>query len=635
MRFTKLLIILLFATAQTYAHDDSTLTVIKTSRIKNAYEVSKYIHIYVDTLRSKNAVQLRNNMFRHLYEFKNERVPKPLMIDGYVYMLFWIENDAPAADTLYFTAGFFSKNIELFTRDSTDAPWKQLPKTTPGDGELAYNQITLEPNKEIQLMVRTNYARTTISSIRPYFVKKPFYRYYLKYRRGNWDGLDIITYTITGMLFMMLLFSFFTYFQNRKGEFLYYSLYAFCVALMLFLKAAYYESSRPFNFFNEEYLDYALLFTGYIFYLRFTRFFISTAKRNKVLNFVLTGAEITIVLFLIIFSWMYFTDQPFQLLDNTENISKFFMIAVGLTYVILGFFMRDKFMNFLVAGNLANLVFAGLSQLLIVFRNLPFMPERGLFRNSLLYFELGIFIEMVFFLLGLIYKNKVELIEKVQMDAVLKQEAERKEYEKQIAVLKAQQDERTRISADMHDELGSGVTAIRLLSEIARKKTKNQPLEEIARISNNANELMSKMNGIIWSMNPGNDTLASTIAYMRSNASEFLDNFDLNYRIHVPENIPDIELSGNKRRNLFLVMKESLNNIIKHAQASNVTIAFTCSEHLMVHITDDGKGIQPDKLNEYGNGLKNMQRRMENIDGSFSIAAENGTTVILILPLTA
>lgn len=56
MRFTKLLIILLFATAQTYAHDDSTLTVIKTSRIKNAYEVSKYIHIYVDTLRSKNAV---------------------------------------------------------------------------------------------------------------------------------------------------------------------------------------------------------------------------------------------------------------------------------------------------------------------------------------------------------------------------------------------------------------------------------------------------------------------------------------------------------------------------------------------------------------------------------------------------
>lgn len=634
MRYPWLLLILLLAASQTYAHDDSTLTVIKTSRIKNAFEASKYIHIYVDTLRTKNSLQLRNKMFRHLYEFKNERVPKPLMIDGYVYMLFWIENDTPLADTLYFTAGFFSKNIELFTRDSTDAPWKKLPRTLPGDGELAYNQITLEPNKEIQLMVRTNYAKTTISAIRPYFIKKPFYRYYLKYRQSNWDSLDIITYTITGMLFMMLLFSLFTFFQNRKVEFLYYSLYAFCVALMLFMKAAYYESSKPFNFFNEEYLDYALLFTGYIFYIRFTRFFISTAKRNNGLNFLLTGAEITIILFLIIVSWMYFTDQSFLLLDSTENISKLFMIAVGLTYVILGFFMKDKFMNFLVAGNLANLVFAGLSQLLILFRNLPFMPERGLFRNSLLYFELGIFVEMVFFLLGLIYKNKVELIEKAQMDAVLKQEAERKEYEKQIAVLKAQQDERTRISADMHDELGSGVTAIRLLSEIARKKTKNQPLEEIARISNNANELMSKMNGIIWSMNPGNDTLASTIAYMRSNASEFLDNFDLNYKIDVPENIPDIELSGNKRRNLFLVMKESLNNIIKHSQASNVSISFKCNEHLIVHIADDGTGIQPDKLNEYGNGLKNMQRRMENIGGSFFILAEKGTAVILTLPFT-
>lgn len=291
-------------------------------------------------------------------------------------------------------------------------------------------------------------------------------------------------------------------------------------------------------------------------------------------------------------------------------------------------------MNYLVAGNIANLIFAGISQAIIVIRFASFIPSTGLFRQSLFYFEIGIFLELVFFLLGLVYKNKAELIEKTKMEALMKQEAERQEYEKQIAVLKAQQDERTRISADMHDELGSGVTAIRLLSEIALQKTKEQPVEEIARISNNANDLMSKMNGIIWSMNPGNDTLSSTIAYMRSNASEYLDNFKINYDISVPDSIPDHELSGNKRRNLFLVLKESLNNIIKHSGATHVHLQFTCNKEMLhIAVSDNGKGIDAQKLNEYGNGLKNMQRRMTNIGGSFSITSQNGTTVSFELPL--
>jgi signal transduction histidine kinase len=121
---------------------------------------------------------------------------------------------------------------------------------------------------------------------------------------------------------------------------------------------------------------------------------------------------------------------------------------------------------------------------------------------------------------------------------------------------------------------------------------------------------MTKMNAIIWSMNPGNDSVNSLVAYIRSYASEYLDNFDILYHINVPAEIPEKDVSGVKRRNIFLVLKESLNNLMKHANASEVTITIQFTDHMLLEISDNGKGIDKDKLNQFGNGLKNMQRRM-------------------------
>jgi signal transduction histidine kinase len=433
---------------------------------------------------------------------------------------------------------------------------------------------------------------------------------------------------------MMLLFSLANYVQTRKREFLYYSVYALCVATLLSLKAVYFGLSTTFTVLYEEYIDYALLIFGYIFYIGFTRMFLNTPKKYPSLNKLFIGAEIILAIFLISFSLMYYTGQHFKMLDNTENYSKYFMIFLGIVYLVLGISHNSKLMNFLLAGNIANLLFSGYSQFIIISPTSSFIPKSGLFKQSLLFFEIGIFLELVLFLIGLVYKNKVELIEKVKMDEVLKQEAKKQEYEKEIAVLRAQQDERIRISADMHDELGSGVTSIRLLSEIAMQKTKQQPLSEISKISYSANELMSKMNGIIWSMNPGNDTLNSMLAYIRSNASEYLANLNMDYHISIPTDIPQVEISGAKRRNVFLVVKESLNNILKHAHATKVEIVVTYNHNLEIKIIDNGKGMDKEKINEFGNGLKNMQRRMENIGGTFAIASENGTTVILRLPMS-
>ncbi|UYQ94781.1 histidine kinase [Chitinophaga horti] len=194
--------------------------------------------------------------------------------------------------------------------------------------------------------------------------------------------------------------------------------------------------------------------------------------------------------------------------------------------------------------------------------------------------------------------------------------------------------ERARISSDMHDDLGSGLSTIRLLSEIAKRKIKDSgQTKEIERISEAAGELVDKMSEIIWAMNSSNDSLANLLAYIRSFAADFLEHAHIKHHFIIPENIPNIKLSGGTRRNIYLAVKESLHNVMKHAQATEVMIEVNVQKNMMIRIKDNGKGFDPEKVRLFGNGLKNIQKRMEVVGGQAQIFSENGTTVLLDIPL--
>jgi signal transduction histidine kinase len=292
---------------------------------------------------------------------------------------------------------------------------------------------------------------------------------------------------------------------------------------------------------------------------------------------------------------------------------------------------QDKLLRYLFWGNLCLFVFSLLSQVTAM-TGIRLLP--GIWGTSLFYYELGLFLELVFFLAGLNHKNRKLIIEQTKERERLKADNLLKEYEKEMAVFKAQQGERERISADMHDELGSGMTAIRLMSEIARNKMKENTPVEIERISHSANDVLNKMNAIIWSMNSGNDTLDNLISYIRSYAIEYFDNTPIQCKVNTPENIPHKDLAGDKRRNIFLSVKETLNNALKHSKAELITINIEADEILQIQISDNGKGIDLENLRQFGNGLKNIARRMESIGGSFRIENKNGTVTTLELPLT-
>ena len=208
--------------------------------------------------------------------------------------------------------------------------------------------------------------------------------------------------------------------------------------------------------------------------------------------------------------------------------------------------------------------------------------------------------------------------------------AQRSSLEKQQAVEK----ERMRIASDMHDDLGAGLSTLRFLSE----KVKRNSFSEITRhdadkIVVNSNELVQKMNEIIWALNEKNDTLEHLVFYTRSYAMEYCEENHLDCDIQLPDNIPHLFLSGEVRRNVFLTVKESLHNIVKHAEAKKVEIRFMIDKKLSVIIHDNGKGFSGTKNSDGGNGLRNLQKRIESVGGHFSTSDGNGVIIEATVPL--
>lgn len=213
---------------------------------------------------------------------------------------------------------------------------------------------------------------------------------------------------------------------------------------------------------------------------------------------------------------------------------------------------------------------------------------------------------------------------------------ERLESERKVVALNAhlegQQRERLRIAEDLHDDFGSGLSKISLLSEVAKKKVTAAELDKIAAA---AKELLLKMSEIVWALNHHNDTLPSLATYIRRYAVSFFEDSDLRCHFNIPD-LPGAPLSGETRRNVFLVVKESLHNILKHAQASKVEIDFSLKNNdLEIKIRDDGRGLDEAALAKAGNGLLNMEKRMTAAGGHFDIESKpgKGTTVHLSLPL--
>jgi ligand-binding sensor domain-containing protein/two-component sensor histidine kinase len=203
-----------------------------------------------------------------------------------------------------------------------------------------------------------------------------------------------------------------------------------------------------------------------------------------------------------------------------------------------------------------------------------------------------------------------------------------------------QEHERARIARDLHDQLGANLTQVALLGEMA-EADKNLPAEielHAQQISHTARETTRSLDEIVWAVNPSNDTLEGLANYACKYAQEYLALAGIRYRADVPTHLPATDIPPEVRHNVFLAFKESVNNVVKHAQASEAWIRLRLSpENFIFEIEDNGRGlghIDP-KAAQMRNGLRNMKKRMEDIRGEFSISpgANGGTIVRLTIPI--
>ena len=197
--------------------------------------------------------------------------------------------------------------------------------------------------------------------------------------------------------------------------------------------------------------------------------------------------------------------------------------------------------------------------------------------------------------------------------------------------------ERSRISSDMHDDLGSDLSKLVVLSEVIQvsEKLNEKTVSNLNKMSTYAIDVREKIDEIIWALNPRHDSLSDLISYMHRFALDYFENSKTECRVFFPDSIADTEVSAAFRRNVFLIVKESLHNVVRHANAANVEVSITLNDHALgILVKDDGNGFDLEKSRLEGNGISNMKKRARQIGCELNIStmAGKGCEVKLICP---
>ncbi len=216
----------------------------------------------------------------------------------------------------------------------------------------------------------------------------------------------------------------------------------------------------------------------------------------------------------------------------------------------------------------------------------------------------------------------------------------------QLEKQRALERERARIARDIHDDLGASLTRISLLSQSVRGEVEGQPEldAQIDQIYSTARQLTRALDEIVWAVNPKHDTLDSLVTYLGRFAQQFLSAAGLRCRLDVPMHLPAWPLTSEIRHNVYLALKESLNNVVKHAAATEVRISLELQlQGFALLIADNGKGfvfspeLESHAISELqfaaGNGIANIRKRLEEVGSrcDWDTAPGEGTRVKLFI----
>lgn len=552
------------------------------------------------------------------------------------YFRFTVVNNSPVKDSVLFYPGVVIRS-EIYRADTVTGTLYPLTDlfhyTTQVSGqELSLPFIKLMPGEQMTLLVKPVFRFYNYTDWKPTLVRKEqllplTYLYKIKPELSYL----FVTLFFLGILITMFVYAMIKAYQTRLKEFIFYGF-----SILFFLFYFTYQLTLLFNFLEwyhglDLFLKQFFQIGAHIFYMLFATYFLDIPKNLPVLNRIMNALYIVLAVYLGIVCFTAFNDKYFALNMRLFNGVRVLLLIYSLYAIPVLFRCKVHLARYIAFGALSVSIFAGLA---FYFSNVPegyssfFMTIGG----PITLFKLGLLIEQIYFTLGLAKKSQIEESYRIKAVEMLRIDNEKKEFEKFMAVMETKEKERTRIAQEIHDDIGSGLTTIRLLSEIARGKAGNNGHSvEMEKISASANELIENMNEIIWSFNARNDTLPNLVAYIRRYVVGYFEPTDIRVRINIPSEIPPAQISGDFRRSVFLVVKESLHNIMKHAKATEISLEVEVGNGLLIRLKDNGRGFNDEEVKLFSNGLRSMRERMENIGGNFSVSGNNGTIVTLSL----
>ena len=420
----------------------------------------------------------------------------------------------------------------------------------------------------------------------------------------------------------MALFFLLQYFILQKKEHLFYSLYLFAVTL-------YYPLAMPDIFFGGS-LDDEKFITRFDLFKRPIQFLVSLCYTFFIVYYLdLRHHSYKLFRLFRFLNIMYAALALTCLLLNFLGINyntPYFLISMMLfplqIYVLIKLFnQKIKYAVYIICGSIILVLGSSLALINSVWVIKHVVNKSQANTDSYLPVQLAILIDIFLFTVAL--QKKI---------ADNEQEMLNTNFLRQQAVLL----ERERIIADLHDDVGGGLSSIRMMSDLmAHQNSADAPVNSSSfpqKISATAKEIAQRMHTIIWSLNSENDTLQNFSEYVRQYGISYFEDSPTRFECNHLSAHQEIQLSGVQRKNLFLIMKESFHNILKHAHAGKATVNIVLNDRaLIIEVGDNGRGLTNE--NKFGNGLKNMKKRMDEIGGDLQISSVHGTTIKVFLNL--
>jgi len=456
------------------------------------------------------------------------------------------------------------------------------------------------------------------------FSKKELHASMEEFYRDN-TLTSILQILFLGFVLWQVIYMSFQWFMNkRQKEYLYYVLYTLFIGAYYYLKYAFFTRL----FWPTEYYHWigyfaqsALLILPYFLYMRFVRYFIDTGTRFPVIDKLLKRMEWFILAYAVtdLILLNFRKGLPFELTTAVIGVMFVMILFMGI-YL---FRRRDMLINFLVAGALVAAIGSTISMTLSIIQNWYPLDFEVIMPS-----QVALALEMCFFTAGLGYKARMNEQEKIksQKQLIVQLEANQKLHDRMQQI-------RNKIAQDLHDDVGATLSTILLYTNAAKHKAASLPAHEnahfLSKIGESATQMIDEMSDIVWAINSQNDSSESIFTRMHSFAAPLLSANDIEFSFQVDDTVKQELFVMDRRKNLYLIFKEAINNAVKYSSCTRIDVSLTRGHDVIeMTIRDNGKGFDLDAVKR-GNGLSNFGHRARDMNGSLILETNAGAGTVV------